>query len=78
MTSRPDFGRHEIVHDGVKLTCRYIAPGLTLHDLVVIFADAYKKAEEEPGAYLAGNPAKWPNVAGVTAVTEAVLNAIYP
>ncbi len=72
---RPDFGTHTIEHDGVKLSCRYIAPGLTFHDLAKIFHEA--KGQSKPGDELAGNPAKWPDNRGIYAVAEAVLDAIY-
>jgi hypothetical protein len=32
--ARPDFGEHEIEHEGVRLTCRYFAPDLTMTDLM--------------------------------------------
>jgi hypothetical protein len=73
--TRPDFGWHEIEHDGVKLTCRYVAPDLTMQDLVKIFVDA--EAGFKPGDRFSGNPAKWPNARGIAAVTDAILNAVY-
>jgi hypothetical protein len=73
--TRPDFGWHEVEHEGVKLTCRYIAPGLTMSDLVSIYDEAEKKAA--PNDHLAGDPSKWPITRGVSAVTEAILNAVY-
>lgn len=72
---RPDFGWHETSHEGVKLTCRYVAPGLTMSDLMRIFDEGEAKAE--PHDYLSGNPTKWPKVRGINAVTEAILDAIY-
>jgi hypothetical protein len=73
--ARPDFGLHETEHQGIKLTCRNIAPGLTLHDLTMIFERATKQAN--PGDEYAANPAKWPTVRGVQAVTDAILDAVY-
>lgn len=73
--ARPDFGMHEIEHHGMKLTCRYVAPGLTMQDLTMIFERA--QAEAGPSDHLSGNPSKWPDVRGVAAVTEAILSAIY-
>ncbi len=74
--SRPDFGMHRTTtQDGVELECRYAVPGLTLHDLVMI----YDKASKSPGNnHFSGNPSQWPEVAGVIAVKEAILDAIYP
>jgi hypothetical protein len=73
--ARPDFGEDVKYHEGVKLTCRRIAPGLTLHDLTMIFDRASKEARPED--HLSANPSKWPTVRGVNAVTEAILDAIY-
>lgn len=74
---RPDFGKSYVkTADGqAVLECRNIAPGLTMQDLTMIFERA--KNEAEPGDEFHGNPAKWPNVRGVHAVTEAILKAIY-
>lgn len=71
----PDFGEHSTFHEGVELTCRYAAPGLTLHDLIRVFSEA--KAKSRPGDELSGNPSKWPDVRGVNAVLDAVLRAVY-
>jgi hypothetical protein len=69
----PDFGMHETEHQGVKLTCRYAAPGLTMQDLMEIF----HKAHDDPSnSHYAGNPSKWPDNAGVIAVLDAVYGAI--
>jgi len=73
--ARPDFGWHETYHEGVKLTCRYVAPGLTMQDLMRIFKDAKKEAD--PTDHLSGNPSKWPDVRGINAVVNAILDAIY-
>lgn len=75
MMARPDFGMHRIEHQGVALECRYIAPGLTLSDLTRIFEQAKKEAK--PGDEYAGNPSLWPDVRGVRAVTDAILNAVF-
>jgi hypothetical protein len=64
----PDFGMHQ--KDGLE--CKYIAPGLTLHDLVGIYENAQEGKDD-----LSGNPGKWGVVRGVNAVTEAVLAAVY-
>ena len=71
----PDFGTIITEHDGVALECKAIAPGLSMHDLVVAFEDAEKQAA--PGDELSANPSKWPTVRGVTAVRNAIINAIY-
>jgi len=73
--ARPDFGMHETEHQGVKLTCSYVVPGLTMSDLVQIFHDAERQAE--PHDQFSANPAVWPTVRGVSAVTDAILDAIY-
>ena len=73
--SRPDFGRHKDEFHGTIMECSFVAPGLTLHDLTMIFQRA--KNEAAPGDELRGDPSKWPDVRGVYAVTEAILNAIY-
>ncbi len=75
MSKRPDFGYHEVYHEGVKLTCRYQAPGLTMQDLMTIFEGAEKECG--PTDYLSGNPSEWPSARGVNAVTNAILDAIY-
>lgn len=70
----PDFGEHVINHEGTELSCRYIVPGLTFHDLSAIYHQA--KSEANPGDEYAGNPAKWPDNRGLWAVVEAMMNAI--
>ena len=72
---RPDFGIDTIYHEGVPLTCRYIAPGITFSDLARAFHEA--KAKAEPGDELRGNPAKWPDNRGICAVMDMLLDAIY-
>ena len=71
----PDFGMLTHEHEGVVLECKAIAPGLSLHDLVVAFEDAKKQAA--PGDELSANPSKWPVVRGVLAVRNALVGAIY-
>lgn len=71
---RPDFGAHIDVVSGVELSCRYYAPGLTLHDLVMIHDRASK--ESAPGDHFAGDPGKWPITRGVKAVADAVIDAM--
>lgn len=75
--ARPDFGKHQVkTHaGGITLECSYVAPGLTMQDLSRIFHEA--KAQAEPGDQYAANPAKWPDQRGITAVTDAILDAIY-
>lgn len=74
--SVPDFGwqDEEVVLGGQKtiLTCRYVAPGLTLKDLIKLYEEAYAEGDS-----LAGNPSKWPTNKGIMAVVNAVLEAIY-
>lgn len=69
----PDFGWHTSEHEGVKLSCKYIAPGLTVRDLVMLFELASK---DNPNDF-SGNPAEWGVTKGVVAVTEAILKAVY-
>lgn len=69
---QPDFGWKEEMFGTVPMRCRYAAPGLTLHDLTMIFEEAKKGGNE-----VAGDPSEWPDVRGVKAVTEAVLAAVY-
>ena len=73
--ARPNFGTISKYHEGMELTCEAIAPGLTLHDLVVAFEEASKEAK--PGDEYSGDPSKWPDVRGVDAVAYTLLNAIY-
>ena len=73
--NRPDFGWQETYHAGIKLTCRYVAPNLTMSDLTKIFEEARSQATESD--HLSADPSKWPDVCGINAVTEAILNAIY-
>ena len=73
---RPDFGMIYSEHEGVTFSCRALAPGLSMHDLMAIFHEA--EEELQPGDRYSGNPAKWPNSRGIRAVVDAILNAIYP
>jgi hypothetical protein len=74
--SRPDFGmNYKHLDDGVQVGARLITPQHTLHDLVMIFERA--KNEANPGDELAGDPSQWPEVRGVRAVADAILDAIY-
>jgi hypothetical protein len=61
-----DFGESVAHHEGVRLTCRNIAPGLTLHDLAQAFEAA--KNEAKPGDEVAGNPSKWPELRQIVRV----------
>lgn len=54
---------------GVEMSCREVAPGKTMQELVVLFEAASKE-----GSPFAGNPSKWPVTRGVKAVVEAVLD----
>lgn len=78
---RPDFGKHRVTvadKDGrypIELECNYQAPGLTMQDLMRVFSEA--KAQAKPGDEFAGNPSRWPDVRGINAVKEAILDAIY-
>lgn len=73
MSEWPDFGEHTVVHDGVELTCRYVVPGLTFHDLAMIFEAAKNNPENSS---VAGNPSKWPDNAGLIAVIDAMFEAL--
>jgi hypothetical protein len=80
MSKIPDFGMHRItVGEGtaypVELECKYIAPGLTFQDVTKAFFEAEK--DWEPGDDFGGNPAKWKNFRGISAVVDAVLEAVY-
>jgi hypothetical protein len=71
----PDFGELYTTVQGVELSCKAIAPGLSLHDLVKEFSRA--EAEALPEDSLSGNPSKWPVVRGVSAVADLLLKSIY-
>lgn len=71
----PDFGIHEIDHEGTKLTCKYIAPDLTFQDLMKIFDKAERQFRS--GDNWSADPSKWSNARGVRAVADAILNAVY-
>ena len=73
--ARPDFGEIYTEHEGVTLSCKAVAPGLSMHDLVRIFHAAEQEAK--PGDELSGNPNKWPVVRGVSAVSEAIIAALF-
>ena len=69
-----DYGVQQIVTDrGVVLECKYYVPGLTLHDLAMIYDDAVKEAD--PADHLSGNPSVWPTNRGLKAVVDAVIEA---
>lgn len=70
----PDFGENKTTHGGVTLTCKNVAPGLTLHDLVMIHENA--AAESKPGDCLSADPLKWPVVRGVDAVVTAIMKSL--
>lgn len=70
-----DFGTKVVDFEGIKLSCAYKVPGLTMHDLVMIFEAATKEAKPEDE--YSANPAKWPTVRGVEAVVDAVMDAIH-
>ncbi len=76
----PDFGMHTVVKDfkdgypPVTLQCRYMVPGLTMHDLMQIFV----KGKENPkNSEVAADPSRWPEVRGLIDVIDAVLQAVY-
>jgi hypothetical protein len=48
--------------------------GITMHELVMAYERSFREAE--PGDAFSGNPAKWPSVRGVTAVTTLLLDAM--
>ena len=73
--ARPDFGEDRQEWNGTVLTCKRIAPGLTLHDLVMAFDRG--ESEAETGDDAAGNPSRWPVTRGVKAVTNTILDAVY-
>ena len=69
-----DFGDITIEHDGVTLSCKAIAPGIALHDLIKAFEKA--KNEAQPGDELSADPSKWPLVRGIQAVADTLLAAM--
>ena len=73
--ARPDFGEDRQEFHGTVLTCKRVAPGLTLHDLVMAFERG--KNEAGPSDEMAGNPSRWPVTRGVKAVTNTILDAVY-
>jgi hypothetical protein len=68
-----DFGESSFEHEGVTLTCRNVAPGLTMQDLTNAFDRAWQEAS--PQDALAGDPSKWPINRGVAAVTDLIVRA---
>lgn len=67
---------HRIVLDNgggypIELECRYMVPGLTMHDIMRIFESA--ESAWKPEDDLSANPSKWKNFRGVTAVIDAVV-----
>ncbi len=74
-TTVPDFGKLQSTVHGVLIECKAAVPGLSIHDLVMVFEKA--KREATPADNLAGNPSRWGDVRGVKAVVDAVLAAIY-
>ena len=71
----PDFGMKTVVTDsGIELSCSYAIPGYTMQDLVKIFNEA---ANREGNDQFAGNPAKWPTVAGVSAIVDICVKQLY-
>jgi hypothetical protein len=70
-----DFGKVlRVGPDGILLQSKAIVPGLTTHDLMLIFEHAKSKASESDR--YSGNPSLWPDVRGINAVVEAVLTAL--
>ena len=63
-----DYGVSTEKVGGVDVTIRRIAPGLTIHDLVMVYENAAKNGNE-----FAGDPSVWPTSLGVLAVTEKIL-----
>ena len=68
----PDFGMIRYDFQGIGLECKAIAPGLSLHDLVMTF-----EAASRGGNPIAGNPSDWPTTRGVKAVADAILKAVF-
>jgi hypothetical protein len=67
------YGKHRVQHEGMTLECNYFVPGLTLHDLTMLFEKATKS---EGASEYAADPSKWPVVRGVQAVAEACIAAL--
>ena len=71
---RPDFGiKRTTLDNGLVLECRYVAPGVTMDDIVRVFEAARKEAE--PCDEFSANPSKWPNMRGLDAVTDLLVSA---
>jgi hypothetical protein len=68
-----DYGESEAFHEGVKLTCKNVAPNLTMNDIAKVFERA--KSEAQPGDEFAGDPSKWPDIRGLTAVVVLLADA---
>lgn len=75
----PDFGMHIITSgegdNATQLSCKYVAPGITMSDLYKIFTNA--EADWKENDSLSANPSKWKNSRGIAALTKAILEAIY-
>src|SRR5258708_21836567 len=75
----PNFGMNvteNLLPDGksIQLSCRYKVPGLTMHDLMMIF----EKGKNHPdNSHYAANPSLWPDVRGLSDVVNAILEAVY-
>jgi hypothetical protein len=69
-----DFGTHSVEGpNGVILQCEYVAPGLTMQDIVSAYQRGIDAAQ--PGDDLAGNPARWPLMRGLTNVVDLLVKA---
>jgi hypothetical protein len=68
-----DYGMHTVISQGVKLTCKYVAPGVTMQDVSRAYARG--KAKAKPGDEFAGNPSRWPTHRGLAEVVDLLVEA---
>lgn len=78
----PDFGVvREIWEEPsglkIELECKAIVPGTTLHELAVIYENAYNEADSDSSAKYSANPSKWPSNVALQAVVDKILEQIY-
>lgn len=70
-----DFGKiQKPGPDGTTSEYRMVVPGLTLHDIVMVFENAKNKAKSSDR--VAGNPTVWPEVRGVKAIIATIIDAL--
>lgn len=74
--ARPDFGmardEHVLGDRRIVVESKFVAPGLTMSDLVGIFEQATKSPEVDA---FSDNPSLWPTHRGIAAVADAINTA---